>query len=104
MNRIVMDLQFFAEEGAAAAAAPEAAGSTQAEAAVNTEGTEAIGVGDTLPDGQQVKTAQVAAELERQMKRHPELRQVYGQKPQAQAKTLTPSPRPAPTAAISTKV
>ena len=86
MNGIVMDLQFFAEEGAAAAAAPEAAGSTQTEAAVNTEGTEAIGVGDTLPNGQQVKSAQVAAELERQMKRHPELRKVYGQKPQAQAK------------------
>jgi len=86
MNGIVMDLQFFAEEGAAAAAAPEATGSTQTEAAASTEGAEAIGVGDTLPDGQQVKTAQVAAELERQMKRHPELRKVYGQKPQAQGK------------------
>ena len=38
--------------------------------------------GDTLGDGRQVQNAQVAAELNRQMKRHPELRKVYGQRPQ----------------------
>ena len=86
MNRIVMDLQYFAEEGAAAAAAPAEAGSTGSDIAAGT-GTEQAGpiqAGDTLPDGQQVQSAQVAAELERQMKRHPELRKVYGQKPGAQ--------------------
>lgn len=86
MNRIVMDLQFFADEGAAAAAAPENAGGGGTEAAVSAQAGP-IQAGDTLPNGQQVQSAQVAAELERQMKRHPELRQVYGQKPQAQEKT-----------------
>lgn len=85
MNRIVMDLQFFAEDGAAAAAAPaETAGGGSAAAVTGTEGPVNIGVGDTLPNGQQVQSAQVAAELARQMKRHPELRKVYGQRPGAQ--------------------
>ena len=80
MNRIVMDLQFFAEEAAEAAAAPEAASTGGSELAAVT-GTETVQVrpGDTLADGTKVPSAKVAAELERQMKRHPELRQVYGQ-------------------------
>ena len=93
MNRIVMDLQFFADEGGAAAAAPEAVGGGGTEAAVSTEAGP-IQAGDTLPNGQQVQSAQVAAELERQMKRHPELRQVYGQKPQAQAKPAAAQAQP----------
>ena len=87
MNRIVMDLQWFAEEGAEAAAAPEAAAPAGAETAAGT-GTEnpaPIQAGDTLPDGQKVPSSRVAAEMERQMKRHPELRKVYqGQANQAQ--------------------
>ena len=83
MNRIVLDLQFFAEEGVAAAAAPEATGSAGSEnAAVSTEAGP-IHAGDTLPNGERVQSAQVAAELERQMRRHPELRKVYGQNQQA---------------------
>ena len=87
MNRIVMDLQFFAEEGAPAAAAPEAsAGEGSAIAAeISTEENVPMKVGDTLPDGTKVQSAKVAAELERQMKRHPELRKVYGQPAQAKA-------------------
>lgn len=80
MNGIVMDLQWFAEEGAAAAAGTESAGSAGIENAAGTENVN-IQAGDTLPDGQQVQSAQVAAELRRQMQRHPELRKVYGQTP-----------------------
>lgn len=84
MKRIVMDLQWFADEGAEAAAAPEAAESTGSENAAETTGTAEAAApvfraGDKLPNGQQVPSARVAAELERQMKRHPELRKVYGQ-------------------------
>ena len=83
MKRIVwMNLQMFAEgESAGAAeaapAAPEGGG-----AEVQAAGTEsAIRAGDTLADGRQVQGAQVAAELNRQMRKHPELRKVYGQRP-----------------------
>ena len=81
MNRIVMDLQWFSEEGAAAAAAPEAqaTGGSEQAAVTGTEEAATFRAGDTLPDGQKVPSARVAAELERQMKRHPELRKVYGQ-------------------------
>ena len=83
MKRIVMDLQFFADETGAPAAATEtggeiAAGSEQT-AVTGTEESGPIRAGDTLPDGTKVPSARVAAELERQMKRHPELRKVYGQ-------------------------
>ena len=80
MNRIKMDLQLFAEggEGAAETAAPAAGGGAESSAA----GAAPISAGDTLGNGQQVQSAQVAAELNRQMKRHPELKQVYGQRPQ----------------------
>ena len=84
MNRIVLDLQYFTEEGAAAAAAPEAVGGGGTENAAEST-AEPVRAGDTLPDGQKVQSAQVAAELERQMKRHPELRKVYGQTPKAGA-------------------
>lgn len=80
MNRIVIDLQYFAEEGAAAAAGTENAGGAGIENAAGT-GEVNVQAGDTLPDGQQVQSAQVAAELKRQMQRHPELRKVYGQAP-----------------------
>ena len=71
----------FAEGGEAAAA--ETAGTAPAGGAESSAaGTAPISAGDTLGNGQQVQNAQVAAELNRQMKRHPELRQVYGQKPQ----------------------
>ena len=80
MNGIVMDLQWFAEEGAAAAVGTESAGSAGIENAAGTENVN-IQAGDTLPDGQQVQSAQGAAELRRQMQRHPELRKVYGTTP-----------------------
>ena len=76
----MLNLQLFAEDGAAAA--PEAAAPAAATAAETISPAEtaepAIAAGDVLPDGQQVKDAQVAAALEKQMKRHPELRAVYG--------------------------
>ena len=88
MKRIVMDLQFFADETGAAAAAPETGGETAAvsenAAVTGTEQSAPIREGDTLPDGTKVPSARVAAELERQMKRHPELRKVYGQPAQGQ--------------------
>lgn len=80
-----LNLQQFAEEGAAAA--PEAAGAETAGAAGGSdpsgtaqaaEGTGPVMAGEQLADGQTVKNAQVAAALEKQMKRHPELRSVYG--------------------------
>lgn len=80
MEYFEMDLQFFAEEGeAAAAAAPESAETSVGSEAAVGETQEPVRVGDTLADGQTVKSPLVAAELERQMKRHPELRKVYGQ-------------------------
>jgi len=94
MEYIRLDLQYFAEDGeAAAAAAPEAAEASGGSDAAETFSQETpVQVGDTLADGQKVKSPLVAAELERQMKRHPELRKVYGQTgaqgnaaPQAQA-------------------
>lgn len=84
MKYFAMDLQLFAEEGAAAGAAPagEITGSTAAEN--ETAAPEGISAGQELANGQQV-SPQVAAAMNRQMKRHPELRKVYGapaQRPQ----------------------
>lgn len=81
MNRIVLDLQYFTEASAEAAAAPAATESTGSEnaAATGTITDAPVQAGDTLPNGVKVPSARVAAELERQMKRHPELRKVYGQ-------------------------
>ena len=77
MKKYAMNLQLFAEDGAAAATA---GGGAEAGTAAET-GTIAgeIQVGDTLGDGSQVTDARVAAALNRQMNRHPELRKVYGQ-------------------------
>lgn len=82
MKRIVWDLQYFTEAPAAAAAAPEGGAESAGTEQTAVEGTNEsvpMKVGDTLPDGTKVPSARVAAELERQMKRHPELRKVYGQ-------------------------
>lgn len=69
-------LQMFAEDGSATA--PEtAAAETATGAAETTPGP--VTAGDQLADGTTVKNAQVAAALEKQMKRHPNLRAVYGQ-------------------------
>lgn len=75
-----LNLQQFAEEGAAA---PAEAGAAEATGAAETApaaeaAPAALNAGDTLADGSRVQNAQVAAALERQMKRHPELRSVYG--------------------------
>ena len=69
-----LNLQQFAE-GEAAPAGGEGAGATGATA--ETTGTP-IQAGDTLRDGTVVQSPRVAAAMERQMQRHPELRQVYG--------------------------
>ena len=81
-----MNLHFFGEEGAAApAAAAGGEGSTQSA----DMGTGTIQQGDTLRDGTKVPSARVAAAMEAQMQRHPELREKYGkgqavqQQPQA---------------------
>ena len=82
MKRIVWDLQYFTEAPAPAAAAPEGGGESAGNEQAAVSGAEEpvqVRAGDTLPDGTKVPSARVAAELERQMKRHPELRNVYGQ-------------------------
>lgn len=85
MELFRLNLQMFTEGGGEAApaapeaAAPEAAG---AETAAAEAGQPAqIRPGDTLPNGQKA-SAQVAAAMTRQMKKHPELQKVYGQNQQ----------------------
>lgn len=97
MNTIALDLQYFAEEGAIAAEAPAAAeGTSGAETAAVETGAAPIRAGDTLADGSKVPSARVAAALEKQMKRHPELRQVYGQGQAAQGTPAQPAAAQAP--------
>ena len=72
-----LNLQRFAEDGAGMEAAPEA-GAEAAAAETTAPAEQPISAGDTLPDGTRVQNARVAAALEKQMKRHPELRGVYG--------------------------
>lgn len=85
MELIKLNLQLFAEEGAQAA--PEAAAAETAAAVTEPAAAEPsrVTAGEQLPDGTTVKNAQVAAALEKQMKRHPELRNVYGKGQPAQA-------------------
>ena len=80
--KFILDLQRFTEIGAAEAA-PESTGA-ETEAAESAPAEPVINAGDTLPDGTRVQSAQVAAALQKQMKRHPELRGVYGQARQQQ--------------------
>lgn len=72
-----LNLQRFAEEGTGAAI-PDAAGAETAPAAESTTGDFTVNAGDSLANGQ-VVSSQVAAEMNRQMARHPELRKAYGQ-------------------------
>lgn len=76
-NYAFMDLQFFAEEMAAAADAGGAETGTAAE--IETD----VMAGEQLANGAEV-SPQVAAAMNRQMKRHPELKQVYKAPRQAQ--------------------
>lgn len=71
-----LNLQKFAEEGETAV--PEAAAAETAPAAEQPEEDFQFSAGDILADGQPV-TSQVAAAMNKQMARHPELRKVYGQ-------------------------
>lgn len=73
MGKFIMDLYWFGEEGAASAVA-ETGGS--AETAVNA-GAAPVQVGETV-GGMKVTSERVAAAMEKQMARHPELREVYG--------------------------
>ena len=93
MDLYVMNLQLFAEEGAAAA---PAGGGAEAGTAAGTAAAEpsAYNPGDTLPDGTQVANARVAAALNRQMKRHPEMRANLGQVPNAQQPAAQPQQAP----------
>ena len=76
MKNLVQFLQLFADEGAAAAPA----GGTETAPAAEIETAEVpVKVGDTMADGTTVENAKVAAALNRQLNRHPELRKVYGQ-------------------------
>ena len=77
----LMNLQLFADGEAAAAPAGGGAETVAAES-VATEAPAEFRVGDTLGDGSKVTDVRVAAALNRQMKRHPEMRQVYGQNQQ----------------------
>jgi hypothetical protein len=89
--KFLLNLQMFADGGDGGAAGAGADGGT-AQAAENTQATE-IKAGDTLPTGQQA-SRQVAAAMNRQMKRNPELRKVYGQTP-AESKGDQPAQQPA---------
>lgn len=70
-----MNLHFFGEEGAGAPAAAAEGGSSAQTADMG--GTAPIRQGDTLRDGTTVPSQRVAAAMEKQMQRHPELRQQY---------------------------
>ena len=70
-----LNLQQFAEDGEVAAV-PESTGAETAPAAENTEPV-TVNAGDTLADGTAV-SSQVAAAMNKQMAKHPELRDVYG--------------------------
>ncbi len=85
-----LNLQQFAEDGGAAAPAEGSAAGT-AEAGGNAP----VMVGDTLADGTQIQTQRVAAAMEKQMQRHPELRKVYG-KGQQPATAPAAAPQAAP--------
>lgn len=94
MDLYVMNLQLFAEEGAAAA--PAGGGAEAGTAAVQATAEPSVyNPGDTLPDGTQVANARVAAALNRQMKRHPEMRANLGQVQSAQKPAAT-QPQQAP--------
>lgn len=80
MNNTAIDLQLFAEETAAAGAA--SAGEISGNAA-GIDADPTISAGQELANGTQA-SAQVAAAMNRQMKRHPELRKVYGTPAQRQ--------------------
>lgn len=84
-NYAFMDLQFFAEEMAAAADAGGAETGTAAE--IGTESD--VMAGEQLANGAEV-SPQVAAAMNRQMKRHPELKQVYKAPRQAQPAQVQP--------------
>lgn len=91
MDLYVMNLQLFAEEGAAAA--PAGGGAEAGTAAVQaTAEPSTYNPGDTLPDGTQVANARVAAALNRQMKRHPEMRANLGQVQSAPQPAAQPAP------------
>ena len=97
MIKYFLNLQLFAE-GETAAAAPAGGAETAGTAAETDTGSAPISAGDELANGAKV-SPQVAAAMNRQMKRHPELQQVYkrgGQPQQAQAQQGKPQqPGPA---------
>ena len=88
--KLLLNLQMFGDGGDGGAAGAGADGGT-AQAAESTQAAE-IRAGDTLPTGQQA-SRQVAAAMNRQMKRNPELRKVYGQTP-AESKGDQPAEQP----------
>ena len=82
----IMYLQLFAEGEAAPAAPTTAAAPAAADTGTAAESGAPLNAGDQLANGTQVPNARVAAALNRQMQRHPELRKVYNQgKPEAPA-------------------
>ena len=95
MNKLIMDLQLFAEEGGAEAPAAAMDAGTAGVAAES--GNEAVPfrVGDQLADGTQVTDAKVAAALTRQVARHPEMRKVYAQGQQKQVQQVQQPQTPA---------
>ena len=81
-----LNLQMFADEGAAEAAPAPDMG--QAAAEPGTEMT--VNAGGELGDGTKVPDAQVAAALRKQRERHPELKKVYGRNQKAAAPGQAP--------------
>lgn len=93
MKHYAMNLTLFGEE-AAAPAAPAAGGGGETGTAAEA-GTGDVSIGDTMADGTRVQDAQVAAALNRQLKRHPEMRERYfGQVQPAQAQPAQPAEVP----------
>ncbi len=93
MKKYAMNLTLFAE--GEAAAAPTGGGTETGTAAETAPAN--VAIGDTMNDGTQVADAQVAAAMNRQLKRHPELRDKYfGQVQQpAQAQPQQAAPQEA---------
>ena len=95
MNKLYMFLQLFAGEEGGAAAAPAETGAGTGAAENPADMGADFAVGQTMADGTQVANAKVAAALNRQMKRHPNLRQVYAQGQSQQAAQGQPEQTPA---------
>lgn len=91
MKKAYMNLQLFAEEGTTPAAPAAETGTNAAEMGAQADFT----AGEQLADGTQVPNARVAAALNRQMQKHPELREVYRRGGRGAQSAAQPAQQPA---------